>query len=308
MDFICYGFSLNDWERYRQELESALNICILSIALGKDNRHVLLHYIPANSSWETPIEWNDRIIDPSKPNILHLGQGVAGQVFWDITRQPHALIGGSTGSGKTVLLKIIIRQALALGISVVIIDLKGGIDFPGKNRNVAKCLNVQEIKDVLSHISVAMYSREDELLSSRCANIDEYNHRFDRSVPHCLVIVDELAELFDTTGATKEEKAELAEIERKITTIARMGRAFGIHLLLATQRPDANILPGQIKSNLDFRICGRSDSILSKIVLDNTDAATTIPSYSQGRFLTNDGTIFQAYWFTGDALQEINPI
>ena len=114
--------------------------------------------------------------------------------------------------------------------------------------------------------------------------------------------------MFDTTGATKEEKAELAEIERKITTIARMGRAFGIHLLLATQRPDANILPGQIKSNLDFRICGRSDSILSKIVLDNTDAATTIPSYSQGRFLTNDGTIFQAYWFTGDALQEINPI
>ena len=79
--------------------------------------------------------------------------------------------------------------------------------------------------------------------------------------------------------------------------IARQGRAFGIHLILATQRPDANIIPGQIKNNIDFRVCGRADNVLSQIVLDNTDANSKIPKDSQGRFLTNSNTVFQAYWF-----------
>lgn len=303
MEFVCYGISLDTWERYRTELESTLNICIINITLGKDNRHVLVSYVPANSSWEEPIPWDDTIIDSTKPTTIRLGQGVSGTAIWNIVQQPHALIGGSTGSGKTILLKIIIRQALILNMSVVIVDLKGGIDFPDTPSNVIKCLNFTEIKDMLFQIKMEMDNRLSYLRYYKCSNIDEYNERIGSSLPHCLIIVDELAELFDTTGATKSEKAELAEIERKIAMIARMGRAFGIHLVLATQRPDANILPGQIKNNLDFRVCGRSDNILSQIVLDNTDAATAIPSYSQGRFLTNDGTIFQAYWFTDKGLK-----
>ena len=53
---------------------------------------------------------------------------------------------------------------------------------------------------------------------------------------------------------------------------ARLGRAFGIHLILATQRPNANILPGQAKNNLDFRVCGRTDDTLSGIILGNNSA------------------------------------
>ena len=71
----------------------------------------------------------------------------------------------------------------------------------------------------------------------------------------------------------------------------------GIHLILATQRPDAAIIPGQIRNNMDFRVCGRADSVLSSIILDNTDAADLIPKDARGRFLLHDGTIFQAYWF-----------
>ena len=74
---------------------------------------------------------------------------------------------------------------------------------------------------------------------------------------------DEVAEMLDKTGRSKESKEVLAQIENKLATLSRLGRAFGIHLILATQRPDANILPGQIKNNLDFRVCGRADNILS---------------------------------------------
>lgn len=81
-----------------------------------------------------------------------------------------------------------------------------------------------------------------------------------------------------------------------LATIARQGRAVGIHLILATQRPDATIIPGQIKNNIDCRICGRADNVLSQIVLDSTEASTAIPKDAQGRFLMNDGTMFQAFW------------
>lgn len=101
----------------------------------------------------------------------------------------------------------------------------------------------------------------------------------------------------DKTGAEPERKKRLAQIEGRLSTIARQGRAFGIHLILATQRPDAAILPGQIKNNMDCRICGRADNILSQIILDSTAAADEIPKNARGRFITGDGTVFQAFWF-----------
>lgn len=67
--------------------------------------------------------------------------------------------------------------------------------------------------------------------------------------------VDEVAEILDKTGLTKEEKEQVTRIENRLSTIARQGRAFGIHLFLSTQRPDANILSGQIKNNIGYRIC-----------------------------------------------------
>lgn len=108
---------------------------------------------------------------------------------------------------------------------------------------------------------------------------------------------DELAELLDKTGLSKDEKEKVLLVESYLATIARQGRAFGIHLLLITQRPDANILPGQIKNNIDARICSRADNVLSQIILDNTDAATMIPKDSQGIFLNQEGLLFKGYIF-----------
>ena len=99
------------------------------------------------------------------------------------------------------------------------------------------------------------------------------------------------------TGRSKEGRERLAQIENWLATLARLGRAFGIHLILATQRPDATIIPGQIRNNMDFRVCGRADSVLSQIILDNTSAAEQIPKDARGRFITGDGTVFQGYLF-----------
>lgn len=93
------------------------------------------------------------------------------------------------------------------------------------------------------------------------------------------------------------QKKDVERLEGKVASIARLGRALGVHLILATQRPDANILNGQIKSNIDIRICGRADEVLSRIILDSSDAADLIPKDEQGLFLINDGKLIRTFYF-----------
>lgn len=126
--------------------------------------------------------------------------------------------------------------------------------------------------------------------------VDEKDMPTEQPFPRLIFACDEVAEMLDKTGADNERKKLLAQIENRLS-IARQGRAFGIHLILATQRPDANVLPGQIKNNMDFRVCGRAGNVLSQIILDNTSAAEQIPKDARGRFITGDGTVFQGYLF-----------
>lgn len=87
------------------------------------------------------------------------------------------------------------------------------------------------------------------------------------------------------------------QYNQQLSTIARLGRAFGINLVVGTQRPDATVIPGQIKNNMDIRLCGKADNTLSIIILDNGDAAEKIPKDSRGLFLNQDGVLFRAYRF-----------
>ena len=102
--------------------------------------------------------------------------------------------------------------------------------------------------------------------------------------------------LLDKTGLDKEMKARIMAIEGKLARVARLARALGIHLIIATQRPDANIISGQIKNNLYYRLCGRADDVLSQIILDNTLAADDIPKDGQGLFMNQDGMLIKGYY------------
>lgn len=118
----------------------------------------------------------------------------------------------------------------------------------------------------------------------------------------CLIFAcDEVAAMLDKTGRSKEQKEQIDKGIDKLSLIAQQSRAFGVHLILATQRPDANLIPGQIRNNLDYKVCGRADSVLSSIIIDSTAAADLIPKDAKGRFVLNDGrdvssaTVFQGY-------------
>ena len=293
---------LKTWEDKRSEIETALGVTVVRMKYAKGNQRVILYTVPAESDLPDFLPWKDRYLS-DKSFVLMLGKGYTGTVSVNLADIPHILLGGSTGSGKSVLLKCLIMQALGKGAIVAIADFKGGVDFPTAwHEKCRMCFDEQVLLSLLTEFIDVLEKRKNIFSRYGFPDIDAYNIALGTSMPRLILACDEIAEVLDKTGLTKEQKDRVGQIESRLSTIARQGRAFGIHLILATQRPDANVLSGQIRNNINCRVCGRADNVLSQIILDNTNAADQIPKDAKGRFLLHDGTVFQGYWLDEGAI------
>ena len=296
-EFTSQGIPLKVWNDKQAAIETALDITIVKIQNGSGKSRVLLYAVPAISDLPEIIQWSDKYLS-RQSSILSLGESFTGPVMVDLAKVPHILLGGSTGSGKSVLLKLLLMQAIRKETDVCIADFKGGVDFPPAwHKSCRMCFEEQSTLELLTELTEELERRKGLFASAGLPNIDSYNAGREEKLKRHIFACDEIAEMLDKTGLTKEQKETVTKIESRLSMIARQGRAFGIHLILATQRPDANILSGQIRNNINCRICGRADNILSQIILDSTAAAEQIPKDASGRFLLHDGTVFQAYWF-----------
>ena len=243
------------------------------------------------------MHWQDKYLS-KESFILILGESLTGQETVNLAKIPHILLGGASGSGKSVLLKLLLMECLKKGAEVYIADFKGGVDFSSIwHEKCHLCFDENELLELLTGLTDELQRRKTVFRKTECANIDEYNAATNSKLKRMVFACDEIAEVLDKTGLSKEKKELIFQIESQLSIIARQGRAFGIHLILATQRPSADIISGQIRSNMDCRICGRADSILSQIILDSIEAADQIPKDAQGRFITNTGVVFQSYLF-----------
>lgn len=296
-EFKNPGIPLSTWESKQQAIEAGLNKTILKIKYCHGKRRIQVYAVSAQNDMPTKLLWKDKYL-PNGDFPLVLGEGLLGPVVVDLTHIPHILLGGASGSGKSVLLKLLLMQSLHKGAVVCISDFKGGVDFPSIwHEKCRMCFEETELLSLLSEIVNELEQRKQLFRNAECPDIVEYNKATGQALKRYIVAFDEVAEVLDKTGRSKEQKELLSKIESKLSIIARQGRAFGVHLILATQRPDANLISGQIRSNLGCRICGRADSILSQIILDSTVAAEQIPKDARGRFILHDGTLFQSYWF-----------
>lgn len=296
-EFDPCGIPLNEWEDKRARVETALNITIAKMAWGEGRKIIQVYAVPAESDFPALLRWKDKYLSPDS-FVLVLGESLTGPVTVNLAHVPHILLGGSTGSGKSVLLKLLLMQSLRKEAEVYIADFKGGVDFPKVwHTKCQMCFTEEDLLYTLNQLAAVLEYRKGRLAETGCPNLDAYNEATGEGLPRLIFACDEVAEVLDRTGRSKEDKERLGQIENKLSTLARLGRAFGIHLILSTQRPDAAVIPGQIKNNLDFRVCGRADNVLSQIILDNTSAAEQIPKDARGRFITGDGTVFQGYLF-----------
>ncbi|MBD5559641.1 MAG: DUF87 domain-containing protein [Clostridia bacterium] len=210
------------------------------------------------------------------PVAFALGKDITGtNVFADIAKMPHLLIAGQTGSGKSVCVNSLIVSLLyhaspddvnLLMIDPKVVELSVFNNIP---HLVAPVVTDPKKASMALNWGVAeMENRYRDFAKRNVKELRRYNEVLqadgEKKLPHVVVIVDELADLMMTSGP---------EVEEAITRIAQKGRAAGIHLVLATQRPTVDVVTGLIKANVPARVAlSVKASRDSQIILDTVGA------------------------------------
>ena len=199
--------------------------------------------------------------------------GTYSRLCADILQQPHTLIAGATGSGKSVLINSIMAAALykaPCDVGFVLIDPKR-VELVQYDRLPHTALYASERDDIRDAIQRTVATMERRYKAMQRTGTKRYDGA------ELYVIVDEFADL-----VTTDKKAVLPALCR----LAQLGRAAGIHLILATQRPTRDIVTGQIKVNIDARVALRCPTPQdSRNIIDRT-GAECLPRFGEGLYLT----------------------
>jgi len=302
------SISLGDWKKNQDRLEMALDCTILQMMNKGSKKVIEITALSSEYKLTEMVMWDDEFI-PEKESCLAVGIGVMGQVSFDLDSTPHVLVAGETGSGKSVILHVCLWQMIMKSARVVMLDFKGGVEFGLEYEQYGEVVTERErAAEVLEELVKENALRLALFRNSRVKNITEYNTKTNSHLCRIGVFCDEIAEMMDTTGIPKKEREIYEKIKGLLSTLARLSRSTGINLITGVQRPDANVLTGQIKNNIPVRICGRfADKAASEIVLNST-AATGLPEI-KGRFLFlrgNELIEFQAYLFKDSMLKDIS--
>lgn len=205
--------------------------------------------------------------------LVALGKDVTGQTaYCDISKMPHLLVAGTTGSGKSVCLNAMIMSILYRAtpdeVKFVMIDPKA-VEFPVYNGIphllVPVVTDSRKAAGALGWAVIEMEKRYKLLAENGVRNIAGYNEICKKDpekepMPHIVIIIDEFADLMMVAGN---------EVESSVCRIAQKARAAGMHLVIATQRPSADIFTGLIKSNIPSRIAlSVSSKVNSQIIID----------------------------------------
>ena len=222
-------------------------------------------------------------------------------VYESLVEFPHLLIGGATQAGKTTLthawICALILHTPPERLNLVLIDLKGGVEYTrykelphlwhyesndgpvsGFVKDRAKAVPVLELLRWEMDRRLAMFE------PSGVQNIAAWNHRHRTNpMPRLVVFIDELASLMLEPDLKKDA-------ERLLADLGARGRAPGIHLIIATQRPEVSVVSGRIKGNIDGRACFRvPDNASSMVILDDVSGAQFPEDTPRGRFIYKFG-------------------
>jgi S-DNA-T family DNA segregation ATPase FtsK/SpoIIIE len=204
---------------------------------------------------------------------IGVGMDVAGKpVVADLTRMPHLLVAGATGSGKSVCINSLITSLLVMRspeeVQFVMIDPKQVelSQYRGlPHLRLPVVTDMEKVVAALRWTVLEMERRYGLFAEVGARNIVAFNDRFpDERLVYLVIVIDELADMMMTAAE---------DVERLICRLAQLGRAAGVHLVVATQRPSVDVLTGLIKANLPTRIAfAVSSQIDSRVIMDRTGA------------------------------------
>ena len=255
---------------------------------------------------------------------LALGKGAGGEaVAGDLTRMPHLLIAGATGSGKTVCLNSVICCLLLRNtpydLKFIMIDPKRVelTPFNGiPHLATPVIVDTDKALNSLRWLNLEMDKRYPKLAEAGVRNIEGYNRSLQgaEKMPHLVLVIDELADIM---------MAGFDEVEQIICRLAQLGRAAGIHLVVATQRPSVDVVTGLIKANFPTRISfAVTSQVDSRTILDIGGAEKLLgrgdmlymatesakPKRLQGCFVSDNESERLVYFWGNQRQEETAPL
>lgn len=296
------GVRISDIKRLHADIAVALNakgvrVVILADSVGIEVANEVRSIVPLKNLLNSDIFRNTKFELP-----VAIGYTITQEVkVFDLTDAPHLLVAGATKQGKSVGLNVIINSLLyskhPSELKFVFIDPKM-VEFSSYNgllkhylavlpdstdeeeeKEKAIVKTVKDAEKVLRSLCIEMDERYKLMASAKVNKVDLYNEKYKqrklrpdlgfRYLPYLVVVIDEYADLAASAGSSPEAKAKGKSIMVSIIRLAQKGRAAGLHVILATQRPSVNIISGDIKANFPMRIAFRTLSgIDSKTILD----------------------------------------
>ena len=291
---LAAGVKVSQISTLSNDMARALGVAAVRVVAPLPGKHTIGIEVP-NSEKEKVRVKDMMQLAGSKPQgmviPLFLGKDSSGEALVsDLTTMPHLLIAGTTGSGKSVCISSIITGILLTKrpdeVKLILIDPKM-VEMTAFN-TIPHLMSpivteTQRAVQILEWATVKMDERYALFAEARVKNIAEYNRlgveeiierfgpdsaeeeaKIPKKLPYIVIVIDELADLMMTAPK---------EIEAYVVRLAQKSRAIGIHIVLATQRPQATVVTGLIKSNMPtrigFRVAARLDS---RIVLDQNGA------------------------------------
>jgi len=289
-NFITFKIQLDDitqYKKFNKTMEKELSYILGMSAILKVAKDIT---IIINTREKTNNQTDGIILDLGR-TTLH------DSVLVNFSKNPHWLIGGATGSGKSVFLNNVINDLLKYyknDVQFMFIDLKivEFSKYENLEQNIAHVANdLKSAIDILDNAIDLMIKRYKKYKDNKCLNIESYNEKQTdgKKDRYTFVIIDELAELMLLDKAT---------IQDKLQRLLQLGRAAGVYVISATQRPDSNVLAGTLKVNYTTRICFKVSSVYDSKTVINQTGAELLNGDGDGYILQNGSSElvrFQAF-------------
>ena len=304
------GVKLNRLTNLADDIALALGVSGVRIAPVPDKIAIVGIEVPNKKT--TTVYLRDIIDTPafrekSSSLTFAIGKDIGGEpIVGDIAKLPHLLIAGTTGSGKSVCMNCLILSLLYKSspedVRLIMVDPKMielGVYNGIPHLLIPVVTDPKKAAGALQWSVMEMMKRYTLMRDSGARDLASYNKLMEKTgggqkLPKSASLIDELADLMMTAAK---------EVEESICRIAQMGRAAGIHLVIATQRPSADVITGLMKANISSRIAFAVDSALnSRIILDTSGAEKLVgkgdmlyapigagkPTRIQGAFVTDE--------------------
>lgn len=269
--------------------------CRSLVSLVKEGGYLHMNICTGQLKSYYPYEWDPVPYLKNMVLPVPIGHTPAGLVVVDLAALPHMRIGGTTFTGKSNFLHaLFISLAMLPDTILAVIDL-ALLEFSYSKRHAAFASDAETARRLLAALEHEMHRRRRVLDRAGVENIQKYHGLHGRdSLPYIVLLIDEFAFMFPDGTPDKEEKEMRKQCQAMCSNLAALARKVGIHLVIAMQRPDHKILPGQLKANLPGALSFKTiDRVNSEIILDNGDAAD-LPNI-QGR----------AIWQVGNQQSEV---